>query len=262
MQKKILAITGSKGLLGSNFCKKFKSRFKILKINYDLNDPKKIINYLKNKDIDVFLHLAAIGRSVSKNRVDFYKINYLATKYLAKYIKTKHFIFSSSSHVYKPSINIISEKSCTSPRNYYGVSKLLAEKEVIKFQKKYTILRIFNMYGNNQRKGYIIPDLKHKIKIKNYSLLDNVVRDFIHVNDAANAINFVIKNKTYGIFNICSGKQISLIDVVKKIEKKLSTSSNIKFKKTNDKIVGNNKKIIKKGFKFLKTFNKLNLNSK
>ncbi len=118
------------------------------------------------------------------------------------------------------------------------------------------------MYGNNQRKGYIIPDLKHKIKIKNYSLLDNVVRDFIHVNDAANAINFVIKNKTYGIFNICSGKEISLINVVKKIEKKLSTSSNIKFKKTNDKIVGNNKKIIKKGFKFLKTFNKLNLNSK
>ena len=85
MQKKILAITGSKGLLGSNFCKKFKSRFKILKINYDLNDPKKIINYLKNKDIDVFLHLAAIGRSVSKNRVDFYKINVDEAPNLSQY---------------------------------------------------------------------------------------------------------------------------------------------------------------------------------
>lgn len=262
MQKKILAITGSKGLLGSNFYKKFKSRFEIIKINHDLNDPKKIINYLKNKDIDVFLHLAAIGRGFSKKRGDFHKINYLATKYLAKYIKTKHFVFSSSSHVYQPSANLISEKNITSPSNYYGESKLLAEKEVMKFQKKYTILRIFNMYGNNQRSGYIIPDLKHKIKIKNFYLLDNVVRDFVHVNDAVNALNFVIKNKIYGIFNICSSNGISLIDIVKKIEKNLCINSNIKFKKTKDKVVGNNKKIIKAGFKFLKTFNKLNLNLK
>lgn len=260
MQKIKIAITGYTGLLGSYFYKKYKKQYQLIKVKYNFKNRKKIINYLKGKKIDAFLHLGALGRNLSKNKEKIYDTNYLIVKDLLQNINVKHFIFASSSHVYKNSISLINENYVLKPNNYYGKAKLLSEKEIIKSKKKYSILRIFNMYGKNQRRGYIIPDLISKLNAGRKYCLENVVRDFVHVSDVASALDFVIRNKIFGIYNISTGTPTSLKNLVYKLEKKLNLKSNITFKKSNSSIVGNNKKIIKVGFKFSRKFKKINLN--
>ena len=68
----------------------------------------------------------------------------------------------------------ISEKAKTNPISYYGKTKLLAEKYIIKHleksDSKYCIGRIFSTTNKNQKTNYLVPDLKKKnqtIKKKN-----------------------------------------------------------------------------------------------
>ena len=85
----------------------------------------------KNSDINYFVHLAAISsiRETNKNPRKTYKINSSAPINIIKKLNNaklknfQYFLFSSSSHVYKPSLNDLSEKSTRKPSTIYGKSK-------------------------------------------------------------------------------------------------------------------------------------------
>jgi len=47
------------------------------------------------------------------------------------------------------------------------------------------------------------------------------VKDFLHIEDLFGALQQCITQRTQGIFNICSGKSISLRMLIRKIEKDL-----------------------------------------
>ena len=166
-----------------------------------------------------------------------HQINYLSVKKIISQIDFDHFIFASTSHVYKPQDRIIKETDQTKPQNFYAMTKLKAENEIIKNLKNYSILRIFNIYGSKQRDGYIYKDLELKI-IKNINLdIKNNYRDFVHVNDVARSINHIIKKKLKGIFNISSGKQKSFKQIVNHLLKKnnFKYSNTVNFTKSNNK---------------------------
>ena len=97
--------------------------------------------------------------------------------------------FSSTSHVYKPSNSKLNEKSKIDPISYYGLTKLKAEKYIIdnlEGKINYCIGRIFSTTNKNQKKNYLVPDLKKKIKkAKTKLVLKNLnhYRDFISMND-------------------------------------------------------------------------------
>ena len=255
MSKKSIALTGFTGHVGSYFFNKYKKKYNFINIKEDIRDIKKIKKKLKNKKINFFIHLAAINRSSDLKKKKIHQINYLSVKKIISQIDFDHFIFASTSHVYKPQDRIIKETDQTKPQNFYAMTKLKAENEIIKNLKNYSILRIFNIYGSKQRDGYIYKDLELKI-IKNINLdIKNNYRDFVHVNDVARSINHIIKKKLKGIFNISSGKQKSFKQIVNHLLKKnnFKYSNTINFIKSNNKIVGSNSKIKKTGFKFLHT---------
>ena len=129
------------------------------------------------------------------------KTNYISVKSaidIFNSLKNKpKLIFISSSHVYGASLHKLSEKSKLKPRSLYAKLKLKSENYIRKNYSNYTILRIFNVYGNNQPKGYFIPDMIHKIK-KNFEIkLNKSIRDYIHVNEVSRIINFIIKKISY-----------------------------------------------------------------
>lgn len=232
-----ILVTGSSGFLGSALIKKLNGEV----ILYDRNnnssetlDNKELLK-LKLKGVGVVYHLAGISNPKS---TDLYKINVDGTKNLLDAVKelkqNTKIIFSSTFGVYRiPSEgDIVDESYAVEPRNDYGKSKLEAEKLLLENSQN-VIFRLSNIYGQG-----MLPS-KHSV-VANFidSIIKDVdlkvfekdsTRDFLHVDDATDAF---IKASTYnggGIFNICSGVETSIIELIKVIENKLDKKAKLDF---------------------------------
>ena len=225
-----IGITGYSGSLGKILIKSNKYN-KIYRFKGDIRKKADINHWFKNKNIDVIVHLAAIVpiKIVKRNKSKAFQVNYIGTKNLVNIAlanNVKWFFLASTSHVYKSSKNKIKETGIINPISYYGKTKLLAEKFVIKKfkeKKNYCIGRIFSTTNKNQKNNYLVPDLKKKIrKTKKTIELKNLnhYRDFISMNDISKIIFILMKKKFYGIINIGSGKKTYLKDIAKIILKK------------------------------------------
>ena len=248
---KIICVDGFNSYLGQNFYDKYKKRYKILKFKSDINNIKELENFIDKKKISIFIRFAGLSRSnCEKNQKKCYRTNYEANKKFVNYIKTKKikFIFLSTSHVYKSTNKKINENFETKPLNIYGKYKLKSENYIRKHLKDFLILRVFNIYGPNQPKGYFFSDIQEKIKSKQEILINDSYRDFIHVNEVSRFLNFSLKKNLKGIFNLGSGKSLSLQKIIKMISNKLKVPCKItKYNKT-DKIVSSNNLVRKIGF--------------
>jgi len=140
----------------------------------------------------------------------------------------KSIIAASSAAIYGEAENLpISENNKTNPSSPYGESKLKMEEYIQSFSKKHNInsiiLRIFNVYGKGQSPEYagVITKFLNKIS-KNQSLEvfgDGLqTRDFVSIHDVVESIFFAIskiEGKQGAIFNIGSGKSVSINELAK-----------------------------------------------
>ncbi len=244
--KKRIVITGSSGLLGKYFSKKFKKKYIIYKYPYRIENIKKFAKWITRKNFEYFIHFAAISK---KSPRKLNRINSIASiniiKHLSKKKSLKYFLFISTSHVYKYSKTKISEKQKPKPINKYGLSKKRVEDFIIQNKKilrfKIGIARIFNITGPKQREGYFIPDMYKLIKKKNFIDNVNTYRDFIHIDDVMDSINILIMKKFDRIINICSGQKINLINVCKTINSIYFNKNLVFGKKGSKDLYGDNK---------------------
>ena len=119
--------------------------------------------------------------------------------------------------------------------------------------------RIFYVYGPNQRQNSLIPSLIHtflndeEINIKN---LYNA-NDFIYLDDVVDAfISFINKKALTGIYNLGSGKSISITEICRTLELLLNNTTLRSDKYFNSQKYGVNKKNIN----FWANIEKANLN--
>ncbi len=180
-----------------------------------------------SKDVDCVIHLAAksdVNESVINPEITN-KVNVDGTANVINCcIKNniKKIIFASSAAVYGDCNDTITEESATNPQSPYGNSKLEAEKIIIKQCKEnnidYIILRMFNVYGNGQNNNYagVITKFFKNIS-ENKPLIINgdgqQTRDFISIYDVVKAFECAIISDKNGIYNIASGKSISINDL-------------------------------------------------
>ncbi len=255
----IVGITGFSGVLGRAIYKEFSKikYIKLVKCKSDVLNKVSIRNWIKNNDLDIIIHLAAIVpiHKFKKSGKFSEKVNYQGTKNIIdslEFTKKKiFFFFASTSHVYKKSNLKINEYSKINPINNYGYSKYKAEKYIQSKQKKkkynFCIGRIFSYTSRYQTKDFFLPSMFDKIK-KAKSVFSvnfrNEHRDFVHIDDIVSIIKILILKKKSGIYNICSGNKTSLYEIIKKICKKMNKKYifNFKDKKTVG-LLGSNKKI-------------------
>ena len=238
-----IGITGSTGSLGREIIKsKFPYDYSFFK--GDIRNKDEISKWMRKKNLDAIIHLAAIVpiKVVNNNKKKAYEVNYIATKNIVNEVrrnKIKWFFFASTSHVYPSKKNSLGEKTKTDPISYYGKTKLLAEEYIIKKLKKsdstYCIGRIFSTTNKDQKKNYLVPDLKRKIKkSKEVVILYNLnhYRDFISMQDISKIIFCLYEKKFKGIINIASGKGIFLkniaIHISRYYKKKIKFKDNYK----------------------------------
>ena len=165
------------------------------------------------------------------------------------FIKLKKIIFFSSEHVYGDNQSNYNKTKKISfepnPKNYYGASKLLAEKYLNYFYQKnkfsVDILRIPRVIDlSNKSLFYKLIkkiSLKKKIDITN----NNEKFNFIFIDDFLKLLTqtFNYKKKLFRILDLGSRdyKPFNLIDIIKMIDKFMNTKTKITF--SNNKTTHN-----------------------
>ena len=235
--KRIL-VTGSSGFVGKNLVEELKRQdADVLTLTdhdgrrIDIRDQQRveaIINKIRNIDIDIVYHLAAIT-SVPfsfENPGETYDVNVLGTLNILELCRSCNAdkIVFASSYVYgQPQYLPIDEKHPLQPTNPYARSKILGE-ELCRayntdFGVKCIILRPFNIYGVGQSKNFLIPSIIAQLRYGKIELKDpEPKRDFIYISDVIDAyIKAGEFNGDFDVFNIGYGKSYSVKEIVDKI---------------------------------------------
>lgn len=161
----------------------------------------------------------------------------------------------------------LTEESKLNPNSPYSVARVSQEWMSKVYAKGYglnvVITRSFNHYGIYQHDNFVIPSLvKQMCGIKkgsgnNVLYVGNidVVRDFIHVKDVVKAYACLLEKGIPGeVYNICTGRGVSLRGVIEMISDKLGIAPEIAINKAlyrpndNPVIIGENSKLRKLGW--------------
>lgn len=137
-------------------------------------------------------------------------------------------VFLSSAAVYGDPVTLpVSEDHPLNPLSPYGLSKVFSEKVVEFFGRhglRYTILRLFNVYGPSRRGSSYAGVIARFIDRVRQGLPPVVygdgeqTRDFIHVLDVARFIELVVEKRLWGeVFNVATGKPTRIADLAKLI---------------------------------------------
>ena len=262
MKKGKYLITGCAGFIGSHLTKTIfkdhdlilvddlsEGKLKNLPFNLRKKIIKKKIQNLKNiKSLNLkgIFHLAAQS-SVPLSVTDFYNSSSNnITSSIKVFELAKKFnvpvIYASSSAIYGdlPMGNDNKKKfSITSP---YAQDKLVLEDYAKMSYDVFGVssvgLRLFNVYGPGQNPNSpysaVIPIFLNRMK-KNQPVTINggyQTRDFIYVEDVVKimilSMNKMQKKKKFNIFNVGTGKSITINYLYKLIKKKLRSKSKFK----------------------------------
>ena len=193
----------------------------------DITRPEMIDGITKN--VDIVFHLAAIANVdyAIQNPVNTYEVNVQGTLNLLEEVRKNpihKFIYISSSHVYGvPQYLPVDEKHLIAPREPYSASKAAAENIVNGYSGSYgintAIVRPFNIYGPGQDKSFLIPSIVKQVLSSNAIMeVGNLepTRDFTYITDVVAGF-LIIAESGSGVYNIGSGVEIKVGDIVHKI---------------------------------------------
>lgn len=187
---------------------------------------KEIGNIIKEFKPDIIIHLAALHfvPYCNAHPDETFDVNVMGTRNLLKWCNKLRphplIFFASSAAVYPPLEGPLAENMTDlgDPIDIYGKGKLIGEEIVRLYFPNSIIGRIFNVYGPNDTNPHLIPEIIRQLQEgKRTVRLGNIApkRDYIHVNDVCEAIITLIKHGKSGIFNIGTGIEHSVKEVIK-----------------------------------------------
>lgn len=243
MNKKIIGITGSTGILGSIVVNKLKvKQCEFSCFNGDIANMDDVRDWVNSSNFNIIIHLAAIVPTihVRDNLLRAFEVNAIGVRNLADALSIKNkkiwMFYASTSHVYKSKSEPISEKDQIEPISEYGLTKYAGEVLAKKIYKNICIGRIFSMYHETQKEPFLYPVIKKRLKSENlekdfYLYGAESYRDFLNAEDVADIIIKLMDIEAIGTYNIGSGKGVMIKDFVKK----LNHNDNLKVKHLGEK---------------------------
>lgn len=250
-----ILVTGGAGFIGSNFCNLMAEKGHEVtaldnlslgvkenlsdKVKLIVGDVKKREDLEKVGEVDYIVHLAASSsapmfegndlRGAIENNI----LGFLDVLSYARDIKVKKVMFASTSSIYGNNPTPLTEDQLVLPPNFYAVTKYCRENLSRVFSKKYDLeiiaFRFMSVYGLNEGHKKIFANVLSQFiwgmaNGKAAILYGDGTqeRDFTNVKDVVQGIEKAMENdKKYGfnIFNIGTATAVSLIDLVKTINK-------------------------------------------
>jgi len=219
--KKIL-ITGKNSYIGTSFEKwllKTPGQYEVDTI--DLRN----LEWIKEdfSKYDVIFHVAGIAHVSRRKKLKdlYFRINTELTLNVAKKAKSEgvnQFIFMSSIIVYGSKNEVITNLTLPNPDNFYGESKLLAEKGLLEIESndfKVAIIRPPMIYGKGSKGNYrklaklarfipIFPNYKNE-------------RSMLYIDNLCEFIRLAIEKCKSGIFHPQNNEYVKTSNIVNQI---------------------------------------------
>lgn len=221
--KKILII-GKNSFIGQSFIKHAQTR----NYDFDVEEVTSRSDEWKSIDFgqyDTIYHVAGIAHNSSDPKLKdlYYTVNRDLTIEVAKKAKqdgAKQFVFMSSMIVFGTNNSKITKETIPNPDNFYGDSKLQAEKGILPLQSddfNIAIMRPPMVYGKGSKGNYpklaklakktpIFPDYENK-------------RSMIHIDNLMECIAKVIELNLSGYFHPQNEEYVNTSNLVKEIAK-------------------------------------------
>jgi len=205
-------------------------------------DSEEALELIKQNQPDAIIHCAGtslVGPSKLNPRI-YYENNFVATKTLTEYLidnNTKtHIVFSSSASTYgEPIMPPCQEEDPPLPLSPYGESKLMTEMMLTSYANAYgldvTMFRYFNVcgadvqgrHGQSPAATHIVARVLEALRDgdnitingKDYPTPDGTcVRDYVHVEDIAQAHFLAVEQKINGVYNLGTGTGYSNLQIL------------------------------------------------
>lgn len=241
-------ITGSKGFIGSHLCTELETKeYEVIRCGHadingivamDIMNPEMIRNVLEKYQPDVLINMAGqanVGLSWKKPQltVQLNTVGLINILEAVRAVKPEMRVIAVGSSDEYGSLGErganVTEEIPINPITPYALSKqaqeLFAQLYVRTYGMDICMIRMFNLGGAGQMKGYMIADFSSGIAEveagkREYMCVGNLTsaRDFTHVKDACRALRLIAeKGKEGEIYNICSGITHTAQEVLDKL---------------------------------------------
>ena len=208
---------------------------------------KQVIDKLNGRCFDAIIHIAgqSSGEVSFENPVYDLQTNCQSTLLLLDYARKtgcKKFLYASTMSVYGDHTPPeCSESTELLPKSFYAVGKLASEHYMRIYSQQFdmacTALRLFNTYGvgqnmSNLKQGmasiYLAMAInRHIITVKGSK---DRFRDFVYIDDVVDAfLKALARERGYDSFNICTGRAITVEQVIKTITSRLPGPINVTY---------------------------------
>lgn len=233
-------ITGSNGLLGQNLIQlllettahdivatgrgesrlPFGTSPRYHYFSLDITDGIAVDDLLQQQQPGIVIHAAAMTQPdpCELKQVECWNINVTATRFLisaAESIRAK-FIYLSTDFIFDGASGPYDETAKPNPVNYYGSSKLAAEKAVMESGLHWAIVRTVLVYGNILvgNRSNIISWVKENLEDnKPIKVVSDQWRTPTYVGDLVKGVLLVMEKNAEGIYHIAGAEGMSPYDM-------------------------------------------------
>ncbi|MDD4938203.1 MAG: NAD(P)-dependent oxidoreductase [Candidatus Shapirobacteria bacterium] len=257
MKKLNILLTGGSGFIGKNILEQRKEKYNIIAPSHDsldLLDTETVDNFFEENKIDIVIHCANIGGLRSDLNVDnMFKDNLkMFFNIIKNKDKVKKIISLGSGAEYDKSSDIKevreSKFDLKIPKDNYGFYKYICSKYIENSSNIYC-LRLFGIFGKYEdyRVKFISNIICKYIYKQPLNMIQDAYFDYLYIDDFVKILDFFINtNPKFNIYNIGTGKRISLLSIAKKINNldKYSLKINVQKKGLNKEYTCNNKRLV------------------
>lgn len=199
-------ITGGSGRLGKELVKVFPESLHPARQELGIEVKAQVDNYISEKKPDVIIHTAAVTNVpyCEESRKEAYETNVVGTENLinacANHDSKCYFVLISTACVFRGDVGNYVETDLPYPKNYYALTKLLAEC-VVKYSGLKSLIIRTNFVA---REKWSYP----KAFIDRYGT-------YLFASDVASAVKSVAQQKLTGIVHVCGDKKMSMFELAK-----------------------------------------------
>ena len=277
-------ITGANGLLGQHLVKlliestnymitatgkgvsrlPFNATNQFNYVSLDITNGVEVAAFIARDRPDIIIHTAAITQvdECEQNPIHCWNTNVTATRFLlgAAEIAGAAFIYISTDFIFDGISGPYLESDLPGPVNYYGSSKLGAEKSVMESKLPWCIIRTVLVYGNilvGNRSNMVSWVQNNLSQGKPIQVVSDQWRTPTYVEDLAKGILLAIENKAKGIYHISGEELLTPYDMAMATAAYLALDINLIEKVTASIFVQAAKRPAKTGFIIDKAKNEL-----
>lgn len=268
-------VTGSNGLLGGFLVPMLRSKgYKVLatgrgpcrlpenwfdeQVVYmplDITDGKSVMDFLMEHRPGRVIHAAAMTQAddCEQDPVGCWNINVTATRFLIDAAKAvgASFLYVSTDFVFDGERGPYTETDQPAPVNFYGCSKLAAERAVMASGSAWSIVRTVLVYGrsDHQARTNIMTWVRDKLTSRTpVNVVDDQLRTPTWAGDLAMGIMLVMEKNAGGIWHISGADLMTPYEMAVKTANHLKLEASLMTRVTADTFSQPARRPLKTGF--------------